>query len=205
MKTFNESMIKNYKEFNNSGEFEIEGYKVRFDLNTKTLNTNYPNKEDLRKWFFEIEEDEDMKTLTNEEIKKAWETMKKEIKKELGTTYGFTMNKKQIENRTATACICNNISYEREIAHAYNSIERIQAYDTWTEQEKADNKERNEQLIARYNEKLAQFGTKENEAITSLNQIENTKAYKKFVATMGGDVTMTIELKNDCYYIRFNY
>lgn len=37
MKTFNESMVKNYREFNNGGTFEIEGYVVKFNNNTKNI------------------------------------------------------------------------------------------------------------------------------------------------------------------------
>ena len=58
MKTFNESMINNYNEFNNKGSFEIEGYMVKFNNNTKELETEYPFANDLRVWFFELEEEE---------------------------------------------------------------------------------------------------------------------------------------------------
>lgn len=60
MKTFNESMISNYKEFNNKGSFEIEGYMVKFNNNTKELETEYPFASDLRVWFFELEEEEEI-------------------------------------------------------------------------------------------------------------------------------------------------
>ena len=58
MKTFNESMIKNYKELNNCGTFEIEGYTVKFDNHSKTLETEYPYTKELRAWWFDIEEEE---------------------------------------------------------------------------------------------------------------------------------------------------
>lgn len=57
MKTFNESMINNYKEFNNKGSFEIEGYIVKFNFNTKELETEYPYAKELRAWWFDIEEE----------------------------------------------------------------------------------------------------------------------------------------------------
>ena len=57
MKTFNESMINNYKEFNNKGSFEIEGYIVKFNNNTKELETEYPYAKELRAWWFDIEEE----------------------------------------------------------------------------------------------------------------------------------------------------
>ena len=57
MKTFNESMISNYNEFNNKGSFEIEGYMVKFNNNTKELETEYPFASDLRVWWFGLEEE----------------------------------------------------------------------------------------------------------------------------------------------------
>lgn len=59
MKTFNESMINNYREFNNDGSFEIEGYMVKFNNSTKTLITEYPFAEELRLWWFDIEKEEE--------------------------------------------------------------------------------------------------------------------------------------------------
>lgn len=61
MKTFNESMINNYKEFNNKGSFEIEGYVVKFNNSTKELVTEYPFASDLRVWWFGLEEEKDEK------------------------------------------------------------------------------------------------------------------------------------------------
>lgn len=57
MKTFTETMIKNYREFNNGGTFEIEGYMVKFNNSTKTLVTDYPYASDLRVWLFGLEEE----------------------------------------------------------------------------------------------------------------------------------------------------
>ena len=57
MKEFNETMIKNYREFNNGGMFEIEGYTVKFNNASKELKTDYPHAEDLRVWWFGIEEE----------------------------------------------------------------------------------------------------------------------------------------------------
>ena len=61
MKTFNETMVKNYREFNNGGTFEIEGYVVKFNNNTKTLETKYPFANDLRVWWFGLEEEKEDK------------------------------------------------------------------------------------------------------------------------------------------------
>ena len=60
MKTFNESMIENYKELNNCGSFEIEGYEgytVKFNNHSKTLETEYPYAKELRAWWFDLEEE----------------------------------------------------------------------------------------------------------------------------------------------------
>ena len=57
MKTFNESMIKNYKELNNCGTFEIEGYTIKFNNHSKTLETEYPFAKELRAWWFDLEEE----------------------------------------------------------------------------------------------------------------------------------------------------
>ena len=57
MKEFNEAMIRNYREFNNGGMFEIEGYTVKFDNHSKTLETDYPYANDLRLWWFSIEQE----------------------------------------------------------------------------------------------------------------------------------------------------
>lgn len=57
MKTFNESMINNYREFNNVGTFEIECYIVKFNNNTKELETEYPYAKELRSWWFDLEEE----------------------------------------------------------------------------------------------------------------------------------------------------
>lgn len=59
MKTFEESMIKNYKEFNNKGSFEIEGYIVKFNNSTKEIETEYPFASDLRVWWFGLEEEKE--------------------------------------------------------------------------------------------------------------------------------------------------
>lgn len=61
MKTFNESMINNYREFNNGGSFEIEGYMVKFNNSTKEIETEYPFADELRIWWFGLEEEKDKK------------------------------------------------------------------------------------------------------------------------------------------------
>ena len=90
MKTFNESMINNYREFNNGGSFEIEGYMVKFNNNTKELETEYPMKKELRVWFFELEEEE-------EKDKKA------ELIKEHGFEEITNVIVAELENKTTKA------------------------------------------------------------------------------------------------------
>jgi hypothetical protein len=68
MKTFNEAMIKDYKEFGNKGSFEIEGYVVKFDNNTKELVSDYPNVKELRVWFFDLDEKEEAEKVSISDI-----------------------------------------------------------------------------------------------------------------------------------------
>ncbi len=53
-------MISDYLEFNNCGEFYItidgEKYFVKFDSCKKEVYTKAPIKEEIRKWFFLLED-----------------------------------------------------------------------------------------------------------------------------------------------------
>lgn len=138
------------------------------------------------------------------ENKKAFEQMKKEIKKELGISGGFTMNAKQIKNRTATYAICNVIPFEEEIEKLQKTMERIQGYDTWTAEEKERSRQRDMVTMAYYEEELKKYGTKENKAIKVTEQIVNSKAFENFQNEVG-KVEWNIEQMDICYYIRFNY
>lgn len=60
MKQFNETMIKDYLEFNNAGQFVIEGHKVKFYNQTKTLETDYKYADELRIWWFNLTINEDV-------------------------------------------------------------------------------------------------------------------------------------------------
>lgn len=101
MKTFNESMINNYREFNNGGTFEIEGYTVKFNNRSKTLETEYPYAKELRAWWFDIEEETDKRAelikeqgfeeITEEAINKLENTITKSAK--------FTLDRMQTYNR----------------------------------------------------------------------------------------------------------
>lgn len=142
--------------------------------------------------------------MTNAEIKKAWEMMKKEIKKELGFEGGFTMSQKQINNRTATFLVCNTIPYETEIRRTQEIINRVMGYDSWTDTEKARSKAKSEECIADYTARMKQFGTKENEVQETLTKVTNSKAFKKFAGNFE-NVLAEVEEMQDCYYIRFCY
>lgn len=138
------------------------------------------------------------------EIKKAFEQFKKELKKETGISGGFTMTAKQIKNRTATYCINNAIPFEMEIERELNSDKKVQAYESWSKEMKADFHERTENLVARYEARLKKYGTKQREAAEITKQVVNSKAFKKFSEQLG-NVEYNNEEMNGCYYIRFNY
>ena len=125
--------------------------------------------------------------MTANEIKNAWNLFKKEIDKELtfslkGACY---MNAKQIEKRTATIGLCIDLSYEAEIDMFYKSIERVNAYTTWTDEEKKRSEEHNLEWIKLFELKKATYGTKANEAKVKYEAITNSKAFQKLAATIG--------------------
>lgn len=125
--------------------------------------------------------------MTANEIKKAWNTFKKEIAKEidLDLTGCCYMNQKQIANGTATITLGLDWSYDREIAW-YGR--RIAEFSTWD----GENKERGECYIKEYSEKLADLearkathGTRENETLSKVEKITSSAAFKKLAATIG--------------------
>ena len=155
------------------------------------------------------EAEEEKKELTDAEIKKAWDTMKKELKKEFknvdGLHGGFVMNAKQIKNRTATFTATGWESYEERIADYIKGHETVMTYDSWSDKAKQDHKVRTEEKIAYTKAKKAQFGTIENEAETYFNMIQSSKAFAKFCKTVG-KVEMHREKNADqCNIIRFTY
>lgn len=121
------------------------------------------------------------------EIKTAWNTFKKEIAKEIefdltGCCY---MNKKQIENGTATITLMLDWSYDREIDYYLREIERVSKWE-------GDNKERGERYTRDYREKIAKieakkatYGTRENEARYWVEQITSSAAFKKLATAIG--------------------
>lgn len=143
--------------------------------------------------------------MTDVEIKKAFDTMKRKLAKEIGISSGYYCKAKQIENRTATLLVCNDTPYETEIERAQAIDERVQSYDTWTDAEKARSHEWSVKTIALYREKLAKYGTKSGELAATREALSNAEAFKAFAACFEEGVTLTTEQANGCYYIRFNY
>lgn len=125
--------------------------------------------------------------MTANEIKNAWNTFKKEIAKEM--TFGMTgtcyMNAKQIKNGTATIGLCIDKEYDDEIAWYLNSIERVNAYTTWTDEEKKNSEASSREIIKCYENKKVTYGTPANEAQIKSEAILNSKAFKKLAATIG--------------------
>ena len=143
--------------------------------------------------------------MTNNDIKKAFEQMKKELKKETGICNGFVMNRKQIENRTATKTVTYAGEYDEVIEFYEKQIERVKGYETWTDEEKGRAIERDLESINALKELKKEFGTKSNQVRITKERIENSNAFKKFEDTIG-KTSLTIEIDADnCYKIRFNY
>ena len=145
------------------------------------------------------------------EIKSAWNKFKKDVQKETGIdlTGCCYMNAKQIENRTATICLVNDIDYDREIARERRSIEQVNGYETWTDEEKQSHERRSLESIAFYEARKAEYGTKENEAQVEFDQITNSKAYKVLAEAIGIE-NVWLELVEkwkglSCYQIRISY
>lgn len=125
--------------------------------------------------------------MTANEIKTAWNTFKKEIAKELDLdlTGCYYMNKKQIENGTATITLMLDWSYDREISYYLRNIENYSSWD-------GENKERGERYAREYREKIAEveakkaaYSTRENEAKYVAEQITSSDAFKKLAAAIG--------------------
>jgi hypothetical protein len=56
MKEFSESKVKNLNQFNNWGTFEYDGYFCKYVSGKNELITDHPLKEELRKWWFMLDE-----------------------------------------------------------------------------------------------------------------------------------------------------
>lgn len=149
--------------------------------------------------------------MTANEIKNAWNTFKKEAKKEISfdLTGRCYMNAKQIESHTATIALCNDIEYDNEIACCVRSIERVNAYTSWTDEEKKNSEERNRESIEQYESLKAAYGTRANEAEVKYTTITESKAYKKMAKAIGiknADLELVHKWEGlNLYQIRINY
>ena len=121
------------------------------------------------------------------EIKKAWNTFKKEAKKELSfSTNGCCyMNAKQIANGTATIFLCCDIEYDKEIAYHRASIAKVNGYDTWTDEEKKRSEEHNLEMIAYYERLKATYGDRPTEAEKKAGEIFFSAAFRKLADAIG--------------------
>lgn len=138
------------------------------------------------------------------DIKKAWEAMKKELKKELGLTGGtFRMSTTQMEKRTASYLVTDIVSYEKSIKLVTSNIEAWQNSNWRTEVKEKSIKELREALL-RYEEKVKKYGTKNQEIMELLNKVRNSKAFAKFQET-AGPTSCYIEKNGFYYYIVFRY
>ena len=136
--------------------------------------------------------------------KKDFEQFKKEIKKEdkWFDHCSFYMTKRQEALHTATVQLVGNFSFERDIESSKEAIKQVNSYDTWTQEEKDRSNEYYLRRIARYEARLAQFGTPEREAKARFEQLKNTNAFKK-LASLG--VRVELELIDCVYTARFHY
>ena len=149
--------------------------------------------------------------MTTTEIKAAWNTFKKEAKKEIrfdmsGCCY---MNAKQIANGTATIALCSNIEYDEEIEYQRNSNEKVNGYNTWTTEEKKNHENRCLDRIANQEQRKAAYGNKENEAKKKAAEIIISPAFQKLAKAI--DLKLAdVELVHKwgglyIYQLRLNY
>lgn len=134
-----------------------------------------------------------------EYIKKAFEQMKKDLKKERGISGGFYMNNAQIANRTATWRIINTASYESEI-DLYTSEIKWYAERGWDKSEEGAR-----ELLARAQKGLKTYGNKITEARALADEVINSEAVRKFGETVGREIVTRIEEQGGWYYLRIYY
>ncbi len=125
--------------------------------------------------------------MTDKEIKKAWNTMKKEIGKECpDIPAGFTMTAKQIANRTATFNCGSTKAYDELIAMYDRQGDWGKEMADWCKELKA------------------KYGTPRNEAAAYMGMIESSKAFAKFRQAIGS-VEICLEETGKEYMVRFTY
>ncbi len=145
--------------------------------------------------------------MTSKEIKKAWERMKKDLKKEFPETTQlhrkFVMNYAQIANRTATFVAVGATPYDEAIEiteHMIGEIDHVYSPE-YREEVHHNCRER----INRLEEKKSVYGTPLKETEHLRDMIKNSKAFERFTQAVG-ETTLTIEVDSENYYkIRFHY
>lgn len=137
--------------------------------------------------------------MTANEIKAAWNTFKRNAKKELSfNPCTFSMTVKQIANSTATICLCSNVSYEEDIDSWRRELEWRKK--NWSEV----NEEYYQQRIRFVEELREKYGSIEGEAVAKYDEIIHSKAFSKLAEAIGITAT-TLEAQGYSYYLRISY
>ena len=144
--------------------------------------------------------------MTTNEIKNAWTLFKKEIAKEIDVdlTGCCYMNKKQLENGTATITLGNHLEFDWLIQHSLENIKRVNSYDTWTAEEKQRYEQSEMAIVADFEARKAQHGTKANEIKHNAEQVLNSTAFQKLAKTIG-IIGTDVEFNKNIYQIRLSY
>lgn len=153
--------------------------------------------------------EEPKQELTPAEIKKAWNTFKKELKKEYKNEEqlhtGFVMNGAQIAKRTATYAAIMDTPFDECIARNNKETAKIMSFETWSDESKQSRKEYYERINAWYESLKQEYGTPRAFAEHLLKMILESKSLEHF-ADKVGTTSLYIELSSDnCYRIRFTY
>lgn len=120
------------------------------------------------------------------EIKKAWNAFKREIKKETGIDFSGCcyMNKKQIENGTATILLCNDVPFEAEVQRLRKTIDTVNGYETWSDDEKKRSVSVCEEEIKRVLSDEERYATKENQANQIAAKVFDSNAFKAMASAI---------------------
>lgn len=134
--------------------------------------------------------------------KQEFTKFKKEIRKEIEWFNGcpFYMNSRQEALHTATVELVADLPYEGEIEYHKKSIEKVNGYTSWTDEEKARHEAYLLKMIEKYQNRLNQFGTPANEAQYRFQQLKDSKAFQKL-----NGVEVELVYENRGYYGRFYY
>ena len=143
------------------------------------------------------------------EIKVAFNTMKKELKKEFPNEtnlhYGFTMSERQIKNNTATLLVTSTNSYADRINFYLKQIETVLGYESWTNEEKKRSIERDAEQIKIAQSKEKRFGTPYTEATTTAKMLYESESFKRFAKAIGRECVLAVEENDGAYMVRFFY